>query len=290
MARIRDIYDIIDAVAPFSTALDFDNAGLLVGDGNTIVTRALLALDITPAVVAEAASMNANLILSHHPVIFHPLKSLGPQDVPYQLASRGIAALCCHTNLDLSPVCGVNVALGSKLGLRNVRREDVFGEGCVLFSGDLEEPLEPQAFAALVKEKLSAPAVKFCPGQGKVQRVFFCSGAGGGYVHQAACRGADAYLTGEMKHHEELEAAQSRLTCVAAGHYHTEKVFGEFWPLTCASGCRTRPFCSPRQRQPPWAPCNTYLRKDNHTYGIGRRVSAAYQTRIGGQPPGGQGG
>ena len=180
MARIRDIYDIIDAVAPFSTALDFDNAGLLVGDGNTIVTRALLALDITPAVVAEAASMNANLILSHHPVIFHPLKSLGPQDVPYQLASRGIAALCCHTNLDLSPVCGVNVALGSKLGLRNVRREDVFGADCVLFSGDLEEPLEPQAFAALVKEKLSAPAVKFCPGQGKVQRVFFCSGAGGG--------------------------------------------------------------------------------------------------------------
>ena len=226
MARIRDIYDIIDAVAPFSTALDFDNAGLLVGDGNTIVTRALLALDITPAVVAEAASMNANLILSHHPVIFHPLKFLGPQDVPYQLASRGIAALCCHTNLDLSPVCGVNVALGSKL--RNVRREDVFGEDSVLFSGDLEEPLEPQAFAALVKEKLSAPAVKFCPGQGKVQRVFFCSGAGGEYVHQAACRGADAYLTGEMKHHEELEAAQSRLTCVAAGHYHTEKVFGEF--------------------------------------------------------------
>ena len=228
MARIRDIYDIIDAVAPFSTALDFDNAGLLVGDGNTIVTRALLALDITPAVVAEAASMNANLILSHHPVIFHPLTSLGPQDVPYQLASRGIAALCCHTNLDLSPVCGVNVALGSKLGLRNVRREDVFGEDCVLFSGDLEEPLEPQTFAALVKEKLSAPAVKFCPGQGKVQRVVFCSGAGGEYVHQAACRGADAYLTGEMKHHEELEAAQSRLTCVAAGHYHTEKVFGEF--------------------------------------------------------------
>ena len=144
MARIRDIYDIIDAVAPFSTALDFDNTGLLVGDGNTVVTRALLALDITPAVVAEAASMNANLILSHHPVIFHPLKSLGPQDVPYQLASRGIAALCCHTNLDLSPVCGVNVALGSKLGLRNVRREDVFGADCVLFSGDLEEPLEPQ--------------------------------------------------------------------------------------------------------------------------------------------------
>ena len=228
MARIRDIYDIIDAVAPFSTALSFDNSGLLVGDGNTVVTRALLALDITPAVVAEAASMNANLILSHHPVIFHPVKSLGPQDVPYQLASQGIAALCCHTNLDLSPICGVNVALGSKLGLRNLRREDVFGEDCVFFSGDLEEPLEPVDFAALVKEKLSAPAVKFCPGDRPVQRVFFCGGAGGENVSLAACRGADAYLTGEMKHHQELEAAQSRLTCVAAGHYHTEKVFAEF--------------------------------------------------------------
>ena len=82
MARICDIYDIIDAVAPFSTALDFDNSGLLVGDGNTVVTRALLALDITPAVVEEAASMNANLILAHHPVIFHPLKALAPKTWP----------------------------------------------------------------------------------------------------------------------------------------------------------------------------------------------------------------
>lgn len=228
MARIRDIYDIIDAVAPFSTALSFDNSGLLVGDGNTQVTRALLALDITPSVVAEAASMNANLLISHHPVIFYPLKALGPQDVAYQLASKGIAALCCHTNLDLSPVCGVNVALGSKLGLRNLRREDVFGEDCVLYSGDLGEPLEPAQFAGLVKEKLSAPAVNYIPGDRPVKKVFFCSGAGGEYVSQAACRGADAYLTGEMKHHEELEAAYSRLTCVAAGHYYTEKVFAEF--------------------------------------------------------------
>ena len=193
MARICDIYDIIDAAAPFATALGFDNSGLLVGDPNQEVTRALLALDITPNVVAEAAAMNANLIISHHPVIFHPVKSLGPRDAAYQLARNRIAALCCHTNLDLSPVCGVNVALGSKLGLKNIRREDVFGEECVLFSGELEEPLAGEAFAALAKEKLAAPGVKFCAGD-----------------------------------REELEAAASRLTVVAAGHYHTEKVFAEF--------------------------------------------------------------
>ena len=106
MARICDIYDIIDAVAPFSTALDFDNSGLLVGDGNTVVTRALLALDITPAVVEEAASMNANLILAHHPVIFHPLKALGPQDVAYQLASRGIAACAATPTWTFPPSAG----------------------------------------------------------------------------------------------------------------------------------------------------------------------------------------
>ena len=134
MARIRDIYDIIDAVAHFSTALSFDNSGLLVGDGNTVVTRALLALDITPAVVAEAASMNANLILSHHPVIFHPVKSLGPQDVPYQLASQDCCSVLPHQFRPVS-ICGVNVALGSKLGLRNLRRRTCSARTVCSFPG-----------------------------------------------------------------------------------------------------------------------------------------------------------
>lgn len=228
MARICDIMDIINAVAPFSTAMSFDNSGLLVGDGNTEVTRALLALDITESVVEEAAGKNVNLIISHHPVIFHPLKSLGSRDIPYLLARHGIGALCCHTNLDISPVCGVNVALASKLGLRNVRREDVFGEECVLFSGDLETELSPEAFGALVREKLNAGAVRWIPGERPVKKVFLCSGAGGEFVPFAACRGADAYLTGEMKHHEALEAARTGLSCVVAGHYETEKIFGEF--------------------------------------------------------------
>lgn len=228
MARIRDIYDIIDAVAPFSSAMPFDNVGLLVGDGNQEVTRALLALDITPAVVEEAAQKNANLIISHHPVIFEPLKSFGRQDVPYMLAKNGIAALCCHTNLDISPVCGVNMALAGKLDLKNVKLEDVFGEECVLFSGELENELSPREFGAFVRERLDAAAIKLIPGGRAVKKVFLCSGAGGEYTQFAACRGADAYLTGEMRHHEALNSVRTGLTCVVAGHYETEKVFGEF--------------------------------------------------------------
>lgn len=228
MARVQDIYDIINAVAPFDAAMSFDNVGILVGEGNAEVTRALIALDITEAVVEEAASMNANLIISHHPVIFHPVKSLGGRDIPYLLAKHGIHALCCHTNLDASPVCGVNVALAGRLGLRSIHAEDVFGEECVLFAGELEQPMSPQEFAAHVKSSLHAGAVGIIPGERPVKKVFLCSGAGGEYVHFAACRGADAYLTGEMHHHEALEAARTGLTCVAAGHYETEKPFGEF--------------------------------------------------------------
>lgn len=228
MARICDIYDVINAVAPFASQLSFDNSGLLVGDGGTEVTRALLCLDITPAVVEEAVTLNANLVISHHPVIFEPLKSLNSRELPYLLAQNGVAALCCHTNLDLSPVCGVNVALASCLGLRNVRAEDVFGEDSVLFSGDLEREMEPREFAGLVKRRLEAGAVGLVDGGRPVKKIFFCSGAGGGEVRHAVCRGADAFLTGELKHHQALEAARLGLTCVMAGHYETEKPFAAF--------------------------------------------------------------
>lgn len=228
MARICDIYDVIDAVAPFSSAMSFDNVGLLVGDLNAEVSRAVIALDITEAVVEEAASMNANLIISHHPVIFHPIKSLGARGIPYLLASKGIAALCCHTNLDISPVCGVNAALAGKLGLHGIHAEDVFGEEAVLFAGELENELSPQEFALLIKDRLNAGNVKLIAGDRPIKKVFMCSGSGGDGVHFAACRGADAYLTGEMAHHEALDAARTGLTCVVAGHYETEKPFAEF--------------------------------------------------------------
>ena len=154
MVRICDIYNVIDQAAPFESALSFDNSGLLVGDPAAEVARALIALDITPAVVEEAASINAGLVISHHPVIFTPLKSLNSRAVPYLLAQKGIGALCCHTNLDISPVCGVNVALANRLGLKVIRQEDVFGEDCILFSGEAEGSPSPLEFARLVRERL----------------------------------------------------------------------------------------------------------------------------------------
>ena len=102
MITIRDIMDFTESFAPLSTAADFDNCGLLVGSPLTSVSKVLLALDITPEVISEAADMGAELILSHHPVIFNPLRSLDTSSPAYLLASNGVAALCLHTNLDIA--------------------------------------------------------------------------------------------------------------------------------------------------------------------------------------------
>lgn len=251
MSTVQDIYESIDAIAPFSSAMGFDNVGILVGDGSTQVTRVLMALDITPAVVEEAVSINANCILSHHPVIFHPLKALSAQSVPYLLAKHGIAALCCHTNLDASPVCGTNAALGALLGLKNVHPVPNCGDEVVLFTGELPQPLSPEAFAGLVKEKLSLPALPYVPGDRDVNTVCFCTGAGGDFLSIAAQRHADAYLTGELHHHEAIEAAQTGMTVLAAGHYETEKPFAPFLAAYLKKRCPDTAFLLSKAEQPP---------------------------------------
>ena len=93
MVKVADIFAFIDGLVPFDTAMDFDNVGLLVGDMNAVVQKCVVALDVTAAVVDEAESLGANLIISHHPVIFTPLKSLQANSIPYELARCGISAI-----------------------------------------------------------------------------------------------------------------------------------------------------------------------------------------------------
>lgn len=227
MVLVSDIYQEIDEVAPFATALDFDRVGLLVGSGEVPVTRALLALDITREVVEEAASKNCNLIISHHPVIFHPLEVLDGKSVPYLLASKGIHALCCHTNLDASGVCGVNVALAKQLGLVNCKVDCSYPSDLPLFTGELPQELEPAAFAQLVREKLHCAELRYVKGEGPIRKVCLSAGAGADALPYAQAVDAQAFLTGELKYHEALEAREMGITAVAAGHYETEKPFAQ---------------------------------------------------------------
>ncbi len=220
MTTVKDILNYTESFAPLCTAADFDNCGVLVGSAEQEVTKALVALDITEQVVAQAKTLGAELIISHHPVIFNPLRKLDSECVPYMLAQAGISALCLHTNLDIADEDGVNVCLAKALGLSDIK---VFSEDFVCL-GELSEPLCTEDFVQLVKDKLHADCVCFTKGEKPIKTVGMCSGAGGDMYHSAVAFGADVFLTGEAKHHEYLEAASTGVPMVVAGHFFTEDI------------------------------------------------------------------
>ena len=115
-----NVYKAIDMLAPFGGCMAWDNVGLLVGEPDSAVTGILVTLDVTPAAVAQALEMRMNCIVSHHPIIFHPLKRISARDAAGLCLANGISVISAHTNYDFAPR-GVNCALAQTLGLRNIR-------------------------------------------------------------------------------------------------------------------------------------------------------------------------
>ncbi len=217
-----EIYDEIDRFAPFATAMDFDNPGLLVGSRDQIVEKVMIALDITPQVVREAVSRGASLIISHHPVIFDPLRTLPEAHPAYMMAHHRLTAICAHTNLDMAPG-GVNTCLAEALRLQNCRPFAWYHDLPEGLLGTLPTPQSAEAFARYVRDRLGG-GVQWVDGGRTVHTVALCGGAGGNLTTQAVQAGADAFVTGEVRHHQLLEAQAAGLTLVAAGHYCTERV------------------------------------------------------------------
>ena len=220
MTLIKDIVEFCEEFAPSDSAASFDNVGLLVGGENTNVTKALLALDITKEVVKEAKALGAELIISHHPVIFNPLKSMDSKSVPYLLAQNSLSALCLHTNLDVAINTGVNLCLANALELENI----TFYEGEFVVSGTLKKEMSAEDFAKFAKDKLKAQAVTCTVKDKTVRTIFMCSGAGGSEFMKAVELGADAFITGEAHHHNYLESIHENVPLIAAGHFETEDI------------------------------------------------------------------
>ena len=237
MTTVQQVYEVMQRLAPPELAEHWDNPGLLVDCGGD-VRRVLVTLDITPEVVAEAAAKQCTVIVAHHPVIFDPLKKLGPQDVPFQLVRAGISAICMHTNLDAA-AGGVNEVLAGIFGMQD---PELFAEGCGRV-GSIEPITVPQ-LARKAQQELAArcnapdvgPAVqvKFADTGKPVRRLAVISGAGGSLFEDAIAMGADCLLTGEANHHHALDAKRLGLSLIAAGHYATE------FPVTAAVAAALR--------------------------------------------------
>jgi len=214
MTELKEIYGYLKELAPLELAEDWDNPGLLVDCGRP-VGRVLTCLDITGPVVREAQEKGCDLVVSHHPVIFRPLKALQEGQVPCLLLKAGISAICMHTNLDAAPG-GVNDTLAQWMGLRGV---EPFAEGMGRI-GWIEEMSAHQL--AQETARILHARVQWADGGKPIRRLALITGSGGSMLEDAIRAGADALLTGEASHHAALDALAAGVTLVAAGHYATE--------------------------------------------------------------------
>lgn len=221
---VRDVYDYINTIAPFNTAVH-DNVGLLTGSMDFEVTGICTCLDITNAIIDEAVKKNANLIISHHPVIFDPLKCVCPPNPVYKLVRNNISAIAMHTNFDMAEN-GVGDALIELLGFTATGADlepvhpDGLGFGSVC---DLDFAFTPKALAEHCKNALDLGGVRYTPIEKEIRRVAVCSGSGGSTMHYAIDRGCDALITGDIKHNVWIDAINSDFVLIDAGHFGTEK-------------------------------------------------------------------
>lgn len=220
MLTVQQVYDFINALAPFDTQVEYDNSGLLVGHPAQEVHAIQMALDVTDRVIDEAITNGANLIVTHHPLMFSPIKRLVETDhqsaMLCRLIRHGISLISAHTNLDQA-AGGCNDILAERIGLTGVT-----GEGFVRV-GSLPQPMTAQAFAAQITRALGDTVRIMGDPDACVRRVGVCSGAGADEWQLAAQMGADAFLTGEAKHHLALEAAAKGVVLFEAGHRATEE-------------------------------------------------------------------
>lgn len=219
MLTVADVYQYIDSLAPFETQLDFDNAGLLTGRMTQEVTGIHVALDCTAGVIQEAEEHGANLIVTHHPLMFHARKRITEEDEEGQLLCRlirgKIALIAAHTNLDQAPG-GINDVLADCSGLHHISGE------MFLRVGELDAPLTAAELRDQIAARLHTVVRLMGPENQVIRRMGVSSGAGGDGWVGAKALGAEAFLSGEIKHHEALGCVAAGMVALEAGHYATE--------------------------------------------------------------------
>lgn len=216
------LYAELERRIPRSLSCDWDNDGLMCcPDTEAPVRRVLAALDVTGDTVRRAIEGGYDLIVSHHPMIFRPLRALEPGNYVarrvMEATRAGISVMSFHTRLD-AVEGGVNDTLAGLLGLRGVTP---FGDG-IGRVGTLENAHTLREFADFVKAVTGAPAVLVGDAGLPVSRVALLGGSGSDDVPAALAAGADTYLTGELAYHHLSDARELGMNLIAAGHFHTE--------------------------------------------------------------------
>ncbi len=227
--KIKDITAVIEAAAPLALQESYDNSGLIVGNPDGEAAAALICVDVTEEVLDEAAALGANLVISHHPIIFDPLKRLTGANHVQRIVERaiksGIALYACHTNLDIVEN-GMSYRLARELGLLNIAvlspcAPEGSGNGAGIIA-DLPAEIQAAEFIRHIKNALNLSVIRhsdILPGT--VRRVAVCTGSGAFLIDAAANAGADIYITADLKYND-FHKADGRLTVCDIGHFESE--------------------------------------------------------------------
>ncbi len=226
--KIKEITSLIESFAPLGWQASYDNAGLIVGRPDDEVEAILLAVDVTEEVIREAVERGCGLIVTHHPIIFHPLKRLNSasqvERCVEEAIRRGIALYACHTNLDSAPE-GMSFRLAEMLGVKNCsllepnERIEGVGFGVV---GELPEPIPTEEYLQRVREVLGCACIRHSRiASAEVRRVAICTGSGGSMIPLAQRAGADLYITADLKYNDFM-TPEGGLTVADVGHFESE--------------------------------------------------------------------
>ena len=225
--KIKEIIVALERFAPLPLQDDYDNSGLQVGLTETEATGALLCLDVTEAVLAEARTLGCNMVVSHHPVLFHPLRSLTEHDINgrciIKAVQEDIVIYSSHTNLD-NVKGGVNDRIASILGLSNtkpiVQRTEGNGSGVI---GDLSKPIILSELFLILQDKFTVSVIRHnkCV-EKQVQRIAVCGGSGSFLIQDALKLGADSFITGEVGYHHFF-GFENIMSLIEIGHYESEQ-------------------------------------------------------------------
>lgn len=233
---VDDIIALFEKIAPVSLAEEWDNVGLQVGQGDWPVQKIWIALDPTPDVVENACGHNVNLLITHHPLIFKPLKSIDFKTtrgaIIKMAALHQLAVFAAHTNLD-SVSEGLNDCLIKKIGLRNI---DVLKDGNIPKKseaglgriGELKKEITFRKFIIDIKEKLALSQVKVAGNpELAVKKVAVCTGSGSSLMPEFILSGAQVFISGDLRYHDATAAEALGLGLLDIGHFQSERLFIE---------------------------------------------------------------
>ncbi len=231
MVKVKDIYEKINELAPFSIQEKWDNSGLIIGNKEKVVRKILVCLDIHIEVLNHAIKNGVDLIITHHPIIFNPIKNILEEELVYKVINSNISVISAHTNLDMAKG-GINDILGEVFELENIEPLSVidFDRNITLgIVGEMKNDISKNEMFQMIKNKLDVKMLKIGgmtenTNAEKVKRIAICGGAGSNLVKDAIEKNADIYITGELKYNCFVDIKGMDILIIEAGHYETEKV------------------------------------------------------------------